>query len=187
MEKSVLLIIFLFSLVFSGDTISVKVSTLMRMKQNGIYIVCFDRGRNLRIENDMPNDAWGIEEGNEKPAENKVSSALLVGVSKDGDYFLPKSAVQKYGNSIPEVSFSPNWSIKNKMVDAGSYYVFHSGVKIFGRQAYRFFISGRQFPSTSAAEQKEDCLLLNIDQSDIANQDNGECFFYSLPLMVGLK
>jgi hypothetical protein len=176
MNKIVLYIVILFSSAFpqyGSDTIPVNLSTLLKAQKGSAKVISFDSNRSIKI----------VIDTSEKAAEKKdfFSAAQACGVDPNGDYFLPKSAAQKYGGGPPEVSFLPDWS-RHEMVEAGSYYVFHSGVKIFGRQAYRFFVNGQQLPRSSSAAQKEDCSRLNIGQGDVANQDSGECFFYSLPL-----
>lgn len=187
MYKLVLFIFALFSLAlpqYGSEIITVKLSSLLKLENDSSKVINFDNGRSIKIINDV--SGASIKKGRENSTERDTVSRFPIIVSANGDYLLPKSAAQKFGGGIPEVSFSPDWS-KHQMTDAGAYYIFRSRVKVFGRQAYRFYVNGRQLPRSSMAKQKEDCSLLNIDENDIVNQDNGECFFYSLPAKTGKR
>ncbi|MDD4902449.1 MAG: hypothetical protein PHE24_04930 [Patescibacteria group bacterium] len=162
------------------DTIEVKLSTLEKASKAGITIFSFKSGECIKIIRDSAadvagNDVWGLDE---KEKIGKQASCLPArfthGFTPQGDYSLAKESVEP--GVIPEVSFSPSWE-RHKMVDEGQYYVFHSGEKIFGRQAYRFFIRGKQLPQPSSVTQWDDAVI----------DDGGKCFFYSLPLPAGLR
>lgn len=189
MNKIVLYVIILFSSVFSqygAPVITVKLSTMLEAGEKAPkYTVVFDEFRSIEIVIDTllaeSSSPLGKKINKITEKQSDFSFNRPFGVTPSGDYFLVKGLAVNFGDSIPEVSYSPYWG-RHKMTESGSFYVYHSGKKITESQSYCFFIYGRKLPGALSTISKEAFGNLKINQWEIVSDDNGGSYFYSAPV-----